>query len=247
MSPRGAGQICFPLREDRELAEVIEPGIRQAAVDTLVARQVELPIGRWTAMPYPADSGIGSLILEGALVHRIGIGDRYGAEVLGPGDILRSLADEGETSPLRLSKGWLVLEPTRMAVLDERFVRELVAYPALAGRLFTRAVLRTRQLAVNMAIVHQARVDVRLHMLLWHLAGRWGRVRPDGVLVPLRLTHATLAELVAARRPTVTGALSELTRAGVVRSVEEGWLLSGDPPGDLEEALDPRMAASGHS
>src|SRR6201999_2118055 len=96
--------------------------------------------------------------------------------------------------------------------LDERFVRQLARFPQVAGRLFGRSVLRSRQLAGNMAIVHQARVDVRLHMLLWHLAGRWGRVRSDGVLVPLRLTHAILADLVAARRPTVTSALTELGR-----------------------------------
>jgi hypothetical protein len=41
-----------------------------------------------------------------------------------------------------------------------------------------------------------------------------------------------LADLVAARRPTVTTALSELGRQGLVRSVDEGWLLAGDPPGD---------------
>jgi CRP/FNR family cyclic AMP-dependent transcriptional regulator len=82
-----------------------------------------------------------------------------------------------------------------------------------------------------MAIVHQARVDVRLHMLLWHLAGRWGRVRSDGIVVPLRLTHSVLSDLVAARRPTVTSALSQLARQGVVSAIREGWLLSGNPPG----------------
>ena len=122
-----------------------------------------------------------------------------------------------------------------MAVLDERFMRQLAPYPQLSGRLFGRAVGRSRQLIVNLAIVHQARVDIRLHMLLWHLAGRWGRVRSDGVLVPLRLTHTILSDLVAARRPTVTSALSELARRGVVRAVEEGWLLSGNPPGELPE------------
>jgi CRP-like cAMP-binding protein len=84
-----------------------------------------------------------------------------------------------------------------------------------------------------MAIVHHARVDVRLRMLFWHLASRFGRVRGDGVFVPLRLTHALLAELVAARRPTVTSALSALAKEGSVRSLDDGWLLSGDPPGEL--------------
>jgi hypothetical protein len=69
-------------------------------------------------------------------------------------------------------------------------------------------------------------------MLLWNLAGRWGRVRSDGIVVPLRLTHTVLADLVAARRPTVTSALSELARQGAVRAIREGWLLSGNAPGD---------------
>ena len=67
-------------------------------------------------------------------------------------------------------------------------------------------------------------------MLLWHLAGRWGRVRSDGAIVPLRLTHAVLAELVAARRPTVTSALSDLSRRGLVTAFHDGWLLYGALP-----------------
>jgi CRP-like cAMP-binding protein len=96
-----------------------------------------------------------------------------------------------------------------------------------------RTVQRSRHLAVNLAIVHQARVDVRLHMMLWYLAGRWGRVRGDGIAVPIRLTHAVLADLVAARRPTVTSALTDLAKQGLVRPVDDGWLLAGEPPGEL--------------
>jgi CRP/FNR family transcriptional regulator, cyclic AMP receptor protein len=224
--------VCYPLQEDSELAEAIDPGHRAAAVGALAARELDIPAGVWAGDPLVIDGGVGLLVLEGVLIRRLGINGRFSAELLGEGDILRSVGEE-ELSPLQMSSGWLILEPARLAVLDERFARQLVAFPRLAGRLFGRSVLRTRQLAVNMAIVHQARVDVRLHMLLWHLAGRWGRVRADGVLVPLRLTHAILADLVAARRPTVTSALTELGREGLVQSVQEGWLLSGDPPGEI--------------
>ncbi len=84
-----------------------------------------------------------------------------------------------------------------------------------------------------MAIVHQARVDVRLHMLLWHLASRWGRVGNEGVSLPLRLTHAVLSELVAARRPTVTSALTQLAKRelGAARRTAAGCC-AGDPPGE---------------
>jgi CRP/FNR family cyclic AMP-dependent transcriptional regulator len=86
-----------------------------------------------------------------------------------------------------------------------------------------------------MAIAHYPRVDTRLHTLFWHLAGRWGRMRPDGVLLPLRLTHSVLADLIAARRPTVSSALAELSRRGVLSSGEEGWHLRGEPPCELLE------------
>jgi CRP-like cAMP-binding protein len=86
-----------------------------------------------------------------------------------------------------------------------------------------------------MAIVHQRRVHVLLHMLLWHLAGRWGRVRTDPISIALPLSHTMLADLVADRRPTVTAALGELEKPGLVRRAETGLLLLGEPPGELLE------------
>ncbi len=232
--------VCRVLREDPELARAIEPELRAQATDALIARVLAVPTGPWAGRTIPIDDGIGLLILEGVILHRVGIDDRFGAELVGAGDVLRSLRGDPESSStLPLDSQWLVLEPARVAVLDGRFVRQLIRFPQVAGRLFGRSVLRSRQLAVNMAIVHQARVDTRLHLLFWHLADRWGRVRSDGVLVPLRLTHTVLADLVAARRPTVTSALSDLSRRGVVRAVSDGWLLSGPPPGNGRESAAP--------
>jgi CRP/FNR family transcriptional regulator, cyclic AMP receptor protein len=224
-----SGALCYVLEEDAELAEAIEPGQRSLARQSVVAREIQLAPGAWPTRPAAAYGGLGLLLLEGVLLHRIGVEERFGAELLGEGDLLRAPDRPGETT-LSLTNDWLVLERARLAVLDDGFERQLAQFPQLAGRLVSRAVARSRQLTVNMAIVHQARVDVRLHMLMWHLAGRWGRVRADGVVVPLHLTHAVLSDLVAARRPTVTSALSELGRRGVVLAVDEGWLLCGDPP-----------------
>lgn len=59
--------------------------------------------------------------------------------------------------------------------------------------------------------------------MLWHLADRWGRVTPDGVIVPLKLTHEALGRLVGAQRPTVTLALGELVASGrVTRALTGG-------------------------
>jgi CRP-like cAMP-binding protein len=81
-----------------------------------------------------------------------------------------------------------------------------------------------------MAIVQQARTHIRIHLMLWHLADRWGYVSPEGTILPLRLTHEVLADLVAARRPTVSSALSHLVRSGLVRPAAKGWLLLGPRP-----------------
>jgi CRP/FNR family cyclic AMP-dependent transcriptional regulator len=229
-------EVCRVLDEDHGLAEAVPAEHRERAIAECIARTVSIPEGLWSGAHTPTSGDdIGLLMLDGLLIRRVGIDQGFGAELLGEGDLLRPWQGADEPPMLPQTTGWRVLQPTRMAVLDEAFARRMARYPQLTGRLVGRALARSRNLSVNMAIVHQSRVDVRLHMLFWHLAGRWGRVRNDGVIVPIRLTHNVLANLVAARRPTVTSALTELAKRELVRPVDEGWLLSGKPPGELLE------------
>jgi CRP-like cAMP-binding protein len=93
---------------------------------------------------------------------------------------------------------------------------------------------RARHDVVNMAITHHPRIDRRLLLLLWHLADRWGRVTPDGIRVPMRLTHTLLADLVAARRPSVTTAFSQLQDEGHLSRQENVVVLHGNPPTDFD-------------
>lgn len=224
---------CHVLREDPELADAIPPGRREQAIDECTAPELWLQPGPWRSQgSLGFRGGIGVLVLGGLMIRRVGIDGRYGAELIGEGDLLRP--NQENISPLLpLTTTWSIVLPTRVAALDSGFEQRIAKYPELARCLVARAIQRSRNLTVNMAIVHQARVDVRLHMLLWHLAARWGRVRSDGTVLKLRLTHAVLADLVAARRPTVTTALSELTKRGLVRTDGETWVLSGETPGEL--------------
>jgi CRP/FNR family transcriptional regulator, cyclic AMP receptor protein len=231
-----SGQLCRVLEEDADLSEAIPAGQRDRATRECLAQLLLVPVGRWrTSRAVLASDGIGLLVLRGLLIRRVGVDGRFGAELLGIGDLLRPWQDEDYPSTLPTSTGWGVIEPARMAVLDLSFARHIGRYPQLGDRLMGRAVQRSRNLAVNMAIVHHARVDVRLHMLFWHLAARWGRVHSDGVHLRLRLTHSVLSDLTAARRPTVTSALSELAKQGLVRAEADGWLLASNPPGELVE------------
>ena len=75
-------------------------------------------------------------------------------------------------------------------------------------------------------------------MLLWHMADRWGMLRSGEVVLPAQLPHAVLAELLTARRPTVTSALGTLQRTGRITHTLDGWVLHSPPPGELSEVAD---------
>jgi len=231
-----AAPKCHVLREDPDLADALGEDARRLASARCIAPTLRLSRGAWTPPgPETVGAGIGLLLLHGLMLRRVGVDGRFGAELLGDGDLLRPWQGEEGDPILSRTTGWRVLQPTRLAILDESVAECFALYPPLTGRLVARALERSRNLAVNVAIIHQARVHVRLHMLFWHLADRWGRVRSEGVVLPLQLTHSVLADLVAARRPTVTTSLSELSRQGLVTPHAGGWLLSGEPPGELLE------------
>ena len=109
-----------------------------------------------------------------------------------------------------------------------------------------RAAERAHTLAFNVAIHCLRHVHLRVLALLWHLADRFGRVTREGTHVPLPLSHADLAELVGAQRPSVSVALKRLADAGEVRRApDNGWLLSHDPPSELRDMRARNEAAAG--
>jgi hypothetical protein len=73
--------------------------------------------------------GIGLLVPRGLLLRRVGVDGRYGAELLGDGDLLRSWQSEDAQPTLPLTTGWQALEPSRVAGLDRRVARRLAAIP----------------------------------------------------------------------------------------------------------------------
>jgi CRP/FNR family transcriptional regulator, cyclic AMP receptor protein len=167
----------------------------------------------------------GLLVLEGVLLRRVSLNGRTGAELLGAGDLLQPWIRQPPYDTLVAEPGWAVLEPTKLAVLDQRFAARVAPWPEIAASLLARATERGRMLAFQHVASHIPGLEARLLALLWAFADRWGRVTRDGVLVPLRLTHATLAELVGASRPSVSTALSHLAREGALRRAPSGWLL----------------------
>jgi len=227
----------LPLLElDPDLGALLDPERFEHARSLLRAPVVALEAG-WLDAADPADPGL--LIVRGVMTRAIVSGNAVAAtELLGPGDLLRPRAEQ-EADLLALDVRWEPLSRVLAAVLDRRVALQLARWPEVGAVLLERLSERAHRLAVTQAIAQLAGVERRLHALLWHLAGRFGRVTPEGIAVPLALSHQRLGELIGARRPTVSTALGALVREGCLRRREDGgWLLMGDPPQRLApEAL----------
>jgi CRP/FNR family transcriptional regulator, cyclic AMP receptor protein len=225
------------LAEDPELSDGLTGERLEQAERACVAGMCEVGTGPWSPPEEAGDMrfGIGLLILDGLIVRRVGVAGRYGAELLGDGDLMNPFHPHDMGTSLPRTGKWRVLRDSRMAILDSEFVMRASRYPEVVSALLARALTRSRHIATNMAIVQQPRIDLRLHMLFWEMADRWGVVRQDGIHVPLQLTHATLSDLVAARRPTVTKALGELAQREAVIWTGTDWLLPGEPPSELDD------------
>jgi hypothetical protein len=170
----------------------------------------------------------GLLLVDGLMVRTVSLEGRRCPELVGAGDLLRPWDDLDGSLPHAHS--WTALERTSLAVLDERFSAAVCRWPGVMVQLLDRTVQRSRWLAFCLAIAHVRHADVRLRLLFWHLADRWGRVTPQGVHLPLRLTHEMLAELSCMQRPTASTAITALSRRGEVARRPDGtWLLTGSP------------------
>jgi CRP-like cAMP-binding protein len=216
---------------DPDLGERLSPEARERARHELVAEVQRVVPGRWDAAGVldPNASPFGLLILDGLLLRDLDLGRRASTEVLGTGDLLRPWDTDAATGELPFVARWMVLEPLRLAILDQRFLLTVMRYPTVVDALFARATRRHRGLAARLVVNQLVRLEDRLLLALWTLADRWGRVTPDGVLIPMGLTHSALARLVGARRPSVTSALGDLGRDRLLERTEDGWLLRGDP------------------
>lgn len=222
-----------------ELTEELSPDVAALAERRVLAAVHTVNVGRWL-VPSARQSEpghLGFLVIDGLMTRSIALGDSLEAvatELIGCGDLLGP-TDKGEP-PVPVTVEWTVLQPTRLAVLDRRFMVTIGEFPELRVALMRMALRRATSLTFQLAVGNLRRVDSRLLVLLWGMSERWGRVRPDGVQVPLRLTHQTLGWLVGAHRSSVTTALTQLAGEDRITRLADGtWLLTGEPPPELQQ------------
>lgn len=233
---------------DPDLGVKIVPERLAAARRELRVRACAVPRGLWTPTrrrPAPPPA-IGVLVVSGALVREVSIHDAPSAELLGPGDIIRAWREQEPPPALDPPARWSALTELVVASLDAELGSRLGQYPEVMAMLIDRMEARARRLAVTQAISQMTGVDLRLLALFKHLAERWGRVTPDGIVIPLDLSHQLLGSLVGARRPTVSTALASLAeQRRLARRPNGSWLLLDPPPGGQDLQRDDELSMTG--
>jgi CRP/FNR family transcriptional regulator, cyclic AMP receptor protein len=223
------------LDADPDLAETVDPAQLGRARSVLVAPTLEVPGGPWEPAE-PLEAAVGLLIVKGALLREAVASDVVSMELLGPGDVIVPLAESSPGAFVEAEVRWSALMPSQLAIVSPSIVQLLSEWPSVLAVLMQRMAERSARQAVVQAICHNPRVEARLRGVLWHLADRWGRVTPAGVVLPLRLTHEALAHLVGAQRPTVSTALKALHDAGEITRRRDGaWVLLPESQERLEQ------------
>jgi CRP/FNR family transcriptional regulator, cyclic AMP receptor protein len=220
---------------DPELGQELDADQLAAARAAAVAPVVTLPRGAWRPPERAATAGhLGLLVLDGLLTRTIRLLGRTSMQLLGAEDLVRPWDDDASIGSVARTVTWTVHEPARLAVLDRGFAERVTPWPEITAALIARALRHGSWLDSHLAILENPSVELRTLLFLWHLADRWGRVGPDGIQVPVRVTHATLGRLVRAQRPSVTRALNHLAARGALsRGADGTWLLHGAPPSEL--------------
>ena len=208
------------LEEARARAIVPVVTLNPGAVAFARLRRPEDPLGPFAI-----------LVTDGLIARDVSLFGRPATQLVGAGDVL-TIPDRAELAgPARVTVGCATR--VRVAVLERRFLAAVQQWPWLGARLIERAGAWSERALAQQAINQLGRVDLRLLFMLGHLAERWGRVTPEGVFVPLRLTHETLGRLVGAQRSTVTLALKDLREQGAVVKHGEGYLIAHGAGGEL--------------
>lgn len=225
---------------DLDLADELDLRMRFAARPAITANTFDVDAGevKLSESLATAANGPGVLVLNGVMAVNVRVGDRVAAELLGAGDIVEPCLDAFEDL-LACDIEWRALVPMRFAVLDASFSERVRPWPQIMQALLRRTERRTRNLNVQRAISSQPRLEVRLALLLWHLAARWGRVEPGGIRLPVPLTHQLLGRLIGAERPSVSHALARLSRADLVTGHGDEWHLHGSLDAQLASMIEP--------
>lgn len=237
--PRASALFGYLLDLDADLSDELEVRMRYSARQQATARLLDAEPGECELSSWfdAVGDGPGLLVVDGLFAVDTRVAGRTTTELLGSGDLLQP-PGRHEDEMVEPHTVWRALTTSRLALLDSEFAHHIRSWPRILNALFRRAERRSHDLDVLRAISSQPRLEVRLVLLLWHLAARWGRVEPAGLRLTLPLTHRLLGQLVAAERPSISHALHRLAEAGIVSGSTGDLHLHGAVEEHLEALIE---------
>ncbi len=132
-----------------------------------------------------------------------------------PGDFFGEMALlDGKTTPATVS----AMEDCRIAMLSgEDFHRHLMRNEKVVQQIIQVLCARLRQVWGRIQSLSYSTADARIRGTLLQLSRRHGVPDTRGIIIDLKITHQELAGMVGTSRETVSRALSQLQRDGILQ------------------------------
>lgn len=241
---RRAPNTVSLLDVEPDLGRGIEPQdwelARQATRSTMI--QVEPGECEWLAGAYDSGSIVGLVVNDGMISREISFGEHVAFDLLASGDVLLLPGTGSDELDLGGRVTLTALNPGELIVLSRPFVHAAARWPSLLTNVHRRLEAQQRRVAIQCLAAHMPRAEDRLLLTLWLLAHTCGRVAPEGIVLPLSLSHEALGRVAAARRSTITLALRQLETAGLIQRRPNGHLVVG--PGAQRKVEEITQASS---
>lgn len=240
-SPRGVRLLDV----DPDLGEDLSEEEFAEARRSVMLPVVTLDLGPWSVDQLNEVHGVhgkarGFFVMAGAVGIELAIASQVSTRMIVPRELV--LLDDWVEHSIDVRLSWSVLDSATLIVLDRRLAIIGTRWPGLMDAILKRAAQQVRHATLQQAISQLPRVEDRLLALLWSIADRQGVVRADGVWVHLPVTHAMLARMIGARRPTVSLGLRALSDQGLASAEGNGWLISFDSLDEFRPDEGPKPA-----
>jgi CRP-like cAMP-binding protein len=139
---------------------------------------------------------------------------------------------DGGTAPASVT----AVTNTTIYVLSARDFSHLLDHPQMNRMILTTLCDRCRDAWAQIEVLTFHNADARIRMAFYQLAQKRGVVTQGGVVIPMKLTHKELSDIVGISRETATRVLSHLQEQGLVKVDTRRFIIT-DPDRLVEELL----------
>lgn len=139
---------------------------------------------------------------------------------------------DGGTSPASVT----AVIPSEIFVLSGRDFEQLLEHPPTNRSILSTLCDRLRDAWAQIEVLTFHNADARIRMAFHNLIEKRGVRTQDGVIIPMKLTHKELSDIVGISRETATRVLSHLQEQGLLK-VETKRFIVIDPDRMIDELL----------